>query len=43
MSDSQATAQEPTAASAATIDRQTPEFVVVGTAPEGTAHALTDR
>lgn len=40
MKDSQETAQEP---SDGTINWQTPEFVVVETALEVTAYALTDR
>ncbi|WP_405793458.1 pyrroloquinoline quinone precursor peptide PqqA [Streptomyces sp. NBC_01506] len=43
MKDSQETAQEPRQPTEGTINWQTPEFMVVETALEVTAYALTDR
>ncbi|MEV8342594.1 pyrroloquinoline quinone precursor peptide PqqA [Streptomyces niveus] len=43
MKDSQEPTQEPSEAMMGTINWQTPEFLVVETALEVTAYALTDR
>ncbi|MFE6025040.1 pyrroloquinoline quinone precursor peptide PqqA [Streptomyces niveus] len=43
MKDSQEPTQEPSEAAMGTINWQTPEFLVVETALEVTAYALTDR